>query len=87
MQLTATCKQIEIGSGFREHIEASLGAILKKRFKTAIEAEVMFTKEAGLRRVEIALPTVRGIVVRASAAVPRITDSRHPPNRRRKGPR
>lgn len=68
MQLTATCKPIEIGSGLREHIEASLGAILKKCFKTAIEAGVMFTKEAGLRRVEIALPTVRGIVVRTSAS-------------------
>src|SRR6516164_7773047 len=38
MQLTVTGKQTEIGAALRHHVEASLGAILGKYFKTAIEA-------------------------------------------------
>ena len=45
MQLTVTGKQIDTGTVLRQHVEASLGAILGKYFKTAIEAHVVFSKE------------------------------------------
>jgi ribosomal subunit interface protein len=68
MQLTVTGKQIDTGSALREHVEASLGAILGKYFKTAIEAHVVFSKEAHLSRAEVAIHIGRGIVVNASAS-------------------
>ena len=55
MQLTVTGKQIDTGTVLRQHVEASLGAILGKYFKTAIEAHVVFSKEARLSRAEVAI--------------------------------
>jgi ribosomal subunit interface protein len=68
MQLTVTGKQIDTGAVLRQHVEASLGAILGKYFKTAIEAHVVFSKEAHLSRAEVAIHIGRGIVVNASAS-------------------
>ncbi|HEX4184721.1 MAG TPA: ribosome-associated translation inhibitor RaiA [Stellaceae bacterium] len=68
MQLTVTGKQIDTGAVLRQHVEASLGAILEKYFKTAIEAHVVFSKEAHLSRAEVAIHIGRGIVVNASAS-------------------
>jgi ribosomal subunit interface protein len=52
----------------RRHIEGSLGSILDKYFKTAIEAHVIVSKEAHLSRAEISIHIGRGIVVNARAA-------------------
>jgi len=68
MQLTVTGKQINTGAMLRQHVEASLGAILGKYFKTAIEAHVVFPKEAHLSRAEVDIHIGRGIVVNASAS-------------------
>jgi ribosomal subunit interface protein len=68
MQLSVTGKQIEIGEALRRHVEASLGSILDKYFKTAIEAHIIFSKEAHLSRAEISIHIGRGIVVNARAA-------------------
>src|SRR5215471_11316334 len=68
MQLTVTGKQTEIGEALRSHVEASLGAILGKYFKTAIEAHAVLSKEAHLSRVEISIHIGRGIVVNAHGA-------------------
>jgi ribosomal subunit interface protein len=69
MQLTLTGKQVEIGDVMRGHVESSLGSILGKYFKTAIEAHVVLSKEAHLVRAEISLHIGRGIVVNAGAAL------------------
>src|SRR5438477_9986707 len=68
MQLSVTGKQTEIGEALRRHVEGSLGSILDKYFKTAIEAHVVFSKEAHLSRAEISVHIGRGIVVNAGAA-------------------
>ena len=68
MQLSVTGKQTEIGEALRRHIEGSLGSILDKYFKTAIEAHVILSKEAHLSRAEISIHIGRGIVVNARAA-------------------
>jgi ribosomal subunit interface protein len=68
MQLSITGKQTEIGEALRRHIEGSLGSILDKYFKTAIEAHVIVSKEAHLSRAEISIHIGRGIVVNARAA-------------------
>jgi ribosomal subunit interface protein len=67
MQLTVTGKQIDTNPGLHQHVEASLGAILGKYFKTAIEAHVVLSKEAHLSRAEISIHIGRGINVNASA--------------------
>lgn len=67
MQLTVTGKQIGTSAVLRQHVEASLGTILGKYFKTAIEAHVVFSKEAHLSRAEVSIHIGRGIVVNASA--------------------
>ena len=68
MHLTVTGKQIDTGDALRRHVEASLGSILGKYFKTAIEAHVVFSKEAHLIRAEVSVHIGRGIVVNAGAA-------------------
>lgn len=68
MQLTVTGKQIDTGDAFRRHVEGSLGSILGKYFKTAIEAHVVLSKEAHLTQAEISVHIGRGIVVNAGAA-------------------
>jgi len=68
MHLTVTGKQIDTGDALRRHVESSLDSILGKYFKTAIEAHVVFSKEAHLSRAEISLHIGRGIVVNAGAS-------------------
>jgi len=68
MQLTVTGKQIDTGVELRRHVETSLDAILGKYFKTAIEAHVVFSKEAHLSRTEVSIHIGRGIVVNAGAS-------------------
>jgi ribosomal subunit interface protein len=67
MQLTVTGKQTDTGDALRRHVEASLSSILGKYFKTAIEAHVVFSKEAHLSRAEVSVHIGRGIVVNAGA--------------------
>ena len=68
MQLTVTGKQIDTGDALRAHVEGSLNTILGKYFKTAIEAHVVFSKEAHMSRAEVSLHIGRGIVVSAGGA-------------------
>src|SRR5262249_44739401 len=71
MQLTITGKHVELGEGLRNHVDARLGAILEKYFKTAVEAHVVVTREAHLFRTEISLHIGRGIIANAGAKAPR----------------
>ena len=68
MQLIVTGKQIDTSVVLREHVESSLGAILEKYFKTAIEAHVVFSKEAHLNRAEVSIHIGRRIVANAGAS-------------------
>jgi ribosomal subunit interface protein len=70
MQLTITGKQVELGEALRSHVDARLGAILEKYFKTAVEAHVVVTREAHLFRTEISLHIGRGIIANAGAKAP-----------------
>jgi ribosomal subunit interface protein len=70
MRVTVTGKHTDTSAALRQHVEASLGAILGKYFKTAIEAHVVFSKEAHLCRAEISFHIGRGIDANASAVAP-----------------
>ena len=68
MQLTVTGRQVDVGGALRGHVEESLEAILGKYFRTAIEAHVVFAREAHLDRADISIRVGRGILVNAAAA-------------------
>jgi len=68
MRVTVTGKHIDRSAALRQHVEASLGAMLGKYFKTAIEAHVVFSKEAHLCRAEVSFHIGHRIGANASAA-------------------
>jgi ribosomal subunit interface protein len=68
MHLSVTGKQVDTGDALRRHVESSLDSILEKYFKAAIEAHVVFSREAHLSRAEISVHIGRGIEVNAGAA-------------------
>lgn len=63
MQLTVTGRQVDVGDALRTHVESMLEALLGKYFRTAIEAHVVFAREAHLIAVELSLHVGRGMVV------------------------
>jgi ribosomal subunit interface protein len=68
MQLTVTGKQVDVGDALRQHAETTLEALLGKYFRTAIEAHVVFAREAHLICADLSLHIGRGMVVNSSAA-------------------
>jgi ribosomal subunit interface protein len=62
MQLTVTGKQVDVGDALRSHVEETLGSLLGKYFRTAIEAHAVFAREAHLIAVELSLHVGRGMV-------------------------
>ena len=68
MQLTVTGKQVDVGDALRRHVESSLESILGKYFRTAIEAHVVFAREAHQIRTDVSLHIGRGIVANSGAA-------------------
>jgi ribosomal subunit interface protein len=70
VQLSVTGRGVELDGGLREHIGERLESILGKYFGTAIEAHVVFSKEAHLDRAELSLHIGRGIVANATACAP-----------------
>jgi len=68
MQLTVTGKQVEVGNALRSHVESALEALLGKYFGSAIEAHVVFARDAHLIRAEVSLHIGRGIVVNSHAS-------------------
>ena len=68
MQITVTGKQVDVGDALRQHVETTLEALLGKYFGTAIEAHVVFAREAHLICADLSLHIGRGMVVNSSAA-------------------
>ncbi len=65
MHVTVTGKQIDVGDALRHHAEAALEDIADKYFGNAIEAHVVFSREAHLIRADIQVHIGRGILVRS----------------------
>jgi ribosomal subunit interface protein len=68
MQISVTGKQVDVGDALRQHVETTLEALLGKYFRTAIEAHVVFAREAHLICADLSLHIGRGMVVNSSAA-------------------
>lgn len=65
MHVTVTGKQIDVGDALRHHAEAVLEDIADKYFGNAIEAHVVFSREAHLIRADVQVHIGRGILVRS----------------------
>ncbi|HUN49075.1 MAG TPA: ribosome-associated translation inhibitor RaiA [Stellaceae bacterium] len=65
MHITVAGKQIDVGDALRLHAEAALGDIADKYFGNAIEAHVVFSREAHLIRCDLQVHVGRGILVRS----------------------
>jgi len=65
MHITVAGKQIDVGDALRLHAEAALEDIADKYFGNAIEAHVVFSREAHLIRCDLQVHVGRGILVRS----------------------
>ncbi|MGB4101491.1 MAG: ribosome-associated translation inhibitor RaiA [Alphaproteobacteria bacterium] len=75
MQLSIKGKQIDVGDSLRNHVQQSLKDIIGKYFSTPLDAQVTFSREAHLFRVDINVHAGRGILMQsdASATEPYVT--------------
>lgn len=67
MQLSITGKQFDVDSALRSHVETTLTAAVDKYFGNAIEATVVFSREARRFRADISVHVGRGILVQSHA--------------------
>ena len=67
MQVTVTGKQIDVGDALRSHTQAALEDIAEKYFGNALEAHVVFSREAHLIQCDLQVHVGRGILVRSEA--------------------
>jgi ribosomal subunit interface protein len=65
MQVTVTGKQIEVGDALRNHVTASVTAIVERFFGKATEAHVVFSREGHLVKAEIFVHAGRGLSVQS----------------------
>jgi ribosomal subunit interface protein len=65
MHVTVTGKQIDVGEALRHHAEAALRTVADKYFGNAIEAHVVFSREAHLIHCDLQVHVGRGILVRS----------------------
>jgi len=64
MLVTVSGKQIDVGDALRRHAEAAIEDIAEKYFGNAIEAHVVFSREAHLIHCDLQVHVGRGILVR-----------------------
>jgi len=67
MHITITGKQIDVGDALRRHAEAALADIAEKYFGNALEAHVVFSREAHLIQCDVQVHVGRGILVRSES--------------------
>jgi ribosomal subunit interface protein len=67
MKITVTGKQIDVGDALRSHVSTSLASIVDKYFDRAIEAHVVFGREAHLIRADLSVHVGRGLLLQGEA--------------------
>jgi len=72
MQVQVSGKQIDIGDALRGHVQGRLEALVTKYFDRAIDAGVVFTREAHLFSADCAVHVGSGISVKASGSAAEI---------------
>jgi ribosomal subunit interface protein len=67
MQLIVKGQQIDVGDALREHVRESLESVFGKYFGGAIEATVIFSRDAHLLRAALTVHVGRGITAQSEA--------------------
>ncbi len=67
MEISVKGKQVDVGEALRSHVEDNLNANVKKYFDRAIDASVIFSREAHMFRVDISVHAGRGLVVQGKS--------------------
>jgi ribosomal subunit interface protein len=67
MQLIVKGQQIDVGDALREHVRESLDGVFGKYFGGAIEATVIFSRDAHLLRAALTVHVGRGIKAQSEA--------------------
>src|SRR5580704_7373885 len=67
MHITVTGKQIDVGEALRRHTQTAVEDIAEKYFSNALEAHVVFSREAHLIQCDLQVHVGRGILVRSEA--------------------
>lgn len=68
MQLQVSGKQIDVGGALRQHVEQRLNTGVAKYFDRAIDAHVVFSREAHQFRADCTVHVGHGISAKAEAA-------------------
>ncbi len=63
MEISVKSKQLDIGDALRGHVEDNLDTTVAKYFNRALDATVMFSREAHKFRADITVHAGRGMVV------------------------
>lgn len=69
MNIKITGHKLDVGNTLRSHIEDSLSDAIEKYFDSALEAEVVLSRDGRLFRADISAHVGRGIYVRAHGSV------------------
>jgi ribosomal subunit interface protein len=69
MQVTVTGKQIDVGDALRTHVDGRLKDLVSKYFDHALDASVVFTREAKRRQVraDLSVHVRRGMLMQGHA--------------------
>lgn len=68
MQISVKGKQLDVGDALRAHVKQSMEGLVGKFFDQAIDAAVVFSREAHSFRADITAHPSRGVLVQGSAA-------------------
>ncbi len=67
MKLIVKGQQIDVGDALREHVRASMDGVFDKYFGDAIDATVIFSRDAHLYRASVSAHVGRGIMAQCEA--------------------
>ncbi len=67
MEITVKGKHVDVGGSLRGHVEDNLNSNVKKYFDRAIDATVMFSREAHMFRSDISVHAGRGMVMQGKS--------------------
>ena len=68
MHITVTGKQVDVGDALRGHVEDRISAGAEKYFGNPIDAQVVFSREGPLHRVDCSVHVGAGIFVKSHAS-------------------
>ena len=67
MRIAVNGKQMDVGAALQGHVQDELGALVTKYFEQALDATVVFSKEAHFFRCDITVHAGRGVTVKGGA--------------------